>query len=102
MAGDVATLPFKRRKAAICDANVLIDYVKADTEMLSRLASYWEQVFVPDLVLSEVRQLSAERAKSLGLTIIETPLTPTSGRPIARGSSVPPFRDRARLDLHCE
>lgn len=67
-------MPFKRRKAAICDANVLIDYVKADTEMLSRLASYWEQVFVPDLVLSEVRQLSAERAKSLGLTIIETPL----------------------------
>jgi hypothetical protein len=29
----------------------------------------------PDVVLSEVRQLSADRAGSLGLTIIETPLS---------------------------
>ena len=62
------------RKAAICDANVLIDFVKADEGVLAMLAGYWEQLFVPDVVLSEVRQLSANRAGSLGLTIIETPL----------------------------
>jgi rRNA-processing protein FCF1 len=85
VAGDVATLLSKRRKAAICDANVLIDYVKADAEMLSKLASYWEQVFVPDVVLSEVRQLNAQRAKTLGLTVIETPLTlpPAAGLSLA-------------------
>jgi rRNA-processing protein FCF1 len=63
------------RKAAICDANVLIDYVKADEAVLAMLAGYWGIVFVPDVVLSEVQQLSANRARSLGLTIIETPLS---------------------------
>jgi rRNA-processing protein FCF1 len=63
------------RKAAICDANVLIDFVKADEAVLAMIAGYWESVFVPDVVLSEVQQLSAERAGSLGLTIIETPLS---------------------------
>ncbi len=67
-------MPAIPRKAAICDANVLIDFVKADEGVLGMLASYWEQVFVPDVVLSEVRQLSADHAGSLGLTIIETPL----------------------------
>lgn len=62
-------------KAAICDANVLIDFVKADEAVLAMLADYWESVFVPDIVLAEVRQLTADRAKSFGLTIIETPLT---------------------------
>ncbi len=62
------------RKAAICDANVLIDFVKADEGVLAMFAGYWESVFVPDLVLSEVRQLNADRAESLGLTIIQTPL----------------------------
>ena len=61
-------------KAAICDANVLIDFVKADEGILAMLAGYWEGVFVPDVVLSEVRQLGADRAESFGLTIIPTPL----------------------------
>lgn len=62
------------RKAAICDANVLIDFIKADESVLAMLAGYWEGVFVPDVILSEVRQLSSNRASSLGLTVIETPL----------------------------
>jgi rRNA-processing protein FCF1 len=78
------------RKAAICDANVLIDYVKVDEAVLAMLAGYWETVFVPDVVLTEVRQLSADRAGSLGLTIIETPLR----IPDVAGLS---FQDRACL-----
>lgn len=80
------------RKAAICDANVLIDFVKADEEVLAMLAGYWESVFVPDVVLSEVRQLSADRAGNLGLTIIETPLA----LPEVPGLS---YQDRACLHL---
>ena len=78
------------RKAAICDANVLIDFVKADEGVLAMLAGDWEQVFVPDVVLSEVQQLSATRAGSLGLTIIPTPLD----LPKAPGLS---YQDRACL-----
>lgn len=80
------------RKAAICDANVLIDFVKADEDVLAMLAGYWESVFVPDVVLSEVRQLSADRAGNLGLTLIETPL----GLPEVPGLS---YQDRACLHL---
>jgi rRNA-processing protein FCF1 len=80
------------RKAAICDANVLIDFVKADEGVLAMLAGYWESIFVPDVVLSEVRQLSEDSARSLGLTIIETPL----GLPEVPGLS---YQDRACLHL---
>jgi hypothetical protein len=78
------------RKAAICDANVLIDFVKADENVLAMLANYWEGCLVPDIVLAEVQQLSVDRAKSLGLTIIETPVD----IPDAEGLS---FQDRACL-----
>ncbi len=67
--------------AAICDANVLIDYVKADEDLIRELVAYWGAVYVPDRVLIEVRQLTFQRAEELGLTIIETPLVlpPGSG-----------------------
>ena len=68
-------MPAIPRKAAICDANVLIDFVKADEAVLVMLARYWESVSVPDVVLAEVQQLSVDRAAKLGLTIIETPLS---------------------------
>lgn len=83
-------MPAIPRKAAICDANVLIDLVKADEAVLAMVASYWGRVFVPDVVLSEVQQLSADRAGSLGLTIIETPIR----IPDVAGLS---FQDRACL-----
>ena len=83
-------MPAIHKKAAICDANVLIDFVKADDGVLAMLAGCWEQVFVPDVVLSEVQQLSSARAGSLGLTIIQTPLD----LPKAPGLS---YQDRACL-----
>jgi len=61
--------------AAICDANVLIDYVKADEDIIRELVAYWGTVNVPDRVLFEVKQLPLSRAEELGLKVIETPLT---------------------------
>jgi len=83
-------VPRKRREAAICDANVLIDYVAADEDVIRELVKYWGTVYVPTRILYEVRKLPMDRAKDLGLTIIETPLT----LPVAPGLSGP---DRACL-----
>lgn len=80
----------KRREAAICDANVLIDYVAADEDVVRELVKYWGTVYVPTRILYEVRNLPTERAEELGLTVIETPLT----LPSAPGLSSP---DRACL-----
>ncbi|MHC1691899.1 MAG: hypothetical protein AB9828_02590 [Sphaerochaetaceae bacterium] len=67
-------MPKVSQVAAICDANVLIDYVKADEDIIRELVTYWGVVHVPDRVLFEVKQLSLERAEELGLKVIETPL----------------------------
>jgi shikimate 5-dehydrogenase len=83
-------VPRKRREAAICDANVLIDYAAADEDVIRELVKYWGTVYVPTRILHEVRKLPIERAKDLGLTVIETPLT----LPSAPGLSGP---DRACL-----
>jgi rRNA-processing protein FCF1 len=83
-------VPRKSRVAAICDANVLIDYVAADEDVIRELVKYWGTVYVPDRILHEVNSLPDERAGELGLTIIETPLA----LPIASGLSGP---DRACL-----
>ena len=47
----------------------------ADEDIIRELTEYWKQVLVPDCVLSEVGQLSEERAEELGLILVETPLT---------------------------
>jgi hypothetical protein len=83
-------VPRKRREAAICDANVLIDYAAADEDVIRELVKYWGTVYVPTRIIHEVRKLPIERAKDLGLTVIETPLT----LPSAPGLSGP---DRACL-----
>jgi hypothetical protein len=83
-------VPRKRREAAICDANVLIDYAAADEDVIRELVKYWGTVYVPTRILHEVRKLPIERAKDLGLTVIETPLV----LPSAPGLSGP---DRACL-----
>lgn len=62
------------RCAAICDANILIDYIDADEDILRKLVTYWGTVYVPDRVLMEVHGFTEARAVELGLTIIESPL----------------------------
>jgi len=59
---------------AICDANILIDYSKSDISIIKKIAEYYEEVCVPDIILQEVGVISEEQAKALGITIVETPL----------------------------
>ena len=59
---------------AICDANILIDYSKSDISIIKKIAEYYEEVCVPDIILQEVGIISDEEAKALGITIVETPL----------------------------
>ena len=60
--------------AAICDANILIDYSKSDISVIAKIAEYYGQVCVPDIILQEVGIISEEDAAKLGITIVETPL----------------------------
>ena len=59
---------------AICDANILIDFSKSDILIIKKIAEYYEQVCVPDIILQEVGVISDEEANKLGITIVETPL----------------------------
>lgn len=75
---------------AICDANVLIDYFIADEDLIRELVKYWKTVYVPDVVLNEVKATSQKRAEELGLTILETPLILPEAKRLS-------FQDRACL-----
>ena len=57
---------------AICDANILIDYSKSDISIIKKIAEFYEEVCVPDIILQEVGIISEEQAKSLGIRIVET------------------------------
>lgn len=59
---------------AICDANILIYYSKSDISIIKKIAEYYEEVCVPDIILQEVGVITDEQAKKLGITIVETPL----------------------------
>ncbi len=60
--------------AAVCDANILIDLAAVDEGIIRQMAHCWKAVYIPDVVLHEVKALSEKKAKELGLIIIETPL----------------------------
>ncbi len=59
---------------AICDANILIDFSKSDISIVKKIAEYYGQVCVPDIILQEVGVISDEEVNKLGITIVETPL----------------------------
>lgn len=59
--------------AIISDANVLIDYLETDREILSLLSRHLSPLYVPDIFAAEVSQLQAIDPASIGLTIVETP-----------------------------
>jgi rRNA-processing protein FCF1 len=74
MAGACLNMADTTKSAAICDANILIDYIDVDADILRELVKYWGAVYVPDRVLAEVHGFTEARAVELGLTIIESPL----------------------------
>ena len=55
----------------IADANVLIDYVKTNPQILGLVSKHVGPVYVVADVLEEVEQLDAEQCHAIGLTIVE-------------------------------
>lgn len=64
----------KPRRRLIADANVLIDYVGADTSVLSLLARHAGALHVPAQVLLNVDGLDAAECERLGLTVVDPSL----------------------------
>lgn len=69
------------RSAVVCDANILIDFKNCDGSLVSDLGVLFKMIYVPYLVLYEVRNLTEKELIDLGVKLVETPLsvTPKSG-----------------------
>ncbi|MBF0216107.1 MAG: hypothetical protein HQL30_03820 [Candidatus Omnitrophica bacterium] len=65
------------KRIVICDANILIDYAKANRKIISLMSEHLYEVWVPLPVWGEVKDLSDEEAKTLGINIIEPTLAQT-------------------------
>ena len=61
-------------KAIISDANVLIDYVKANKKVLHLAAKHLCEIYVPVAVLQEVKDITAEELEKLGIRTFEPSL----------------------------
>jgi len=55
----------------ISDANVLIDYLKANEKLITEACSSIFEIYVPIPVLGEIKQLSETKAKKIGLRLYE-------------------------------
>lgn len=69
----------------VVDANVLIDYVKIDSSILSLAAQHLGDIHVPSVILDEVCQLNEADCEQLGLIVIEEPLEILSAAAENRG-----------------
>jgi len=58
-------------QVVICDANILIDYAKANKKIIGLIAKHLYRIRVPLPVWEEVNDLSDEEAVILGINIIE-------------------------------
>jgi len=65
------------RRIVICDANILIDYAMADKKIIGLATKHLYEIGVPLPVWGEVKDLSDEDAKNLGLHIVEPSLAQT-------------------------
>ena len=65
------------KRVVICDANILIDYAKANKNIIGLITEHLYDVWVPLPVWGEVENLSNKEAKELGLDIIEPSLAQT-------------------------
>lgn len=55
----------------VVDANVLIDWVSVDREVLALVSRHVARVLVPTAVLREVVNVTQEEASALGLEVID-------------------------------
>ena len=58
-------------RVVICDANILIDYAKANKKIIGLIIEHLYKIKVPLPVWEEVNDLSDEEAEILGIDIIE-------------------------------
>ncbi len=65
------------KRVVICDANILIDYAKANTSIIVLTAEHLYDLCVPSPVWEEVENLSSRDAKEFGLNIVEPSLAQT-------------------------
>lgn len=70
----------------IADANVLIDYISTDPDVLSLAAKHLGPIHVETAVLQEVEQLSADYCKKVGLTPVQANLEQLSEASVRSGS----------------
>jgi rRNA-processing protein FCF1 len=56
-------------KIVITDANVLIDYLATDRRILKLIAGLFKEVFIPEDVLDEVKQITAKQITACGFTV---------------------------------
>jgi rRNA-processing protein FCF1 len=61
-------------KAIISDANILIDYVSANTKILSLASKHLYEIYFPTTLLKEVPIISQQAIKTLGIQLIEPEL----------------------------
>jgi len=61
-------------RALISDANILIDYAKANTRILKLAAQHLYEIYVPTVIADEVIQLSRSELKALGIKIVDPEL----------------------------
>lgn len=58
-------------KTIVSDANVLIDYVKANKKILHLAVKHLCEIYIPVLVLKEVKDISRGELEKLGINIFE-------------------------------
>lgn len=81
----------------LTDANILIDYLDTDIEVLALASKYLSPIVVPDVVLQEVHSHRRQEIVEAGIIVIETPLSLlSSGAEVSRRLST---QDRVCLEM---
>jgi rRNA-processing protein FCF1 len=65
----------KKPEILLFDANVLIDLCNADKSLLKKLNDKLFDIYIPDLIISEVNNLDTSELKDFGINILNTPIS---------------------------
>ncbi len=75
-------------ETAICDANILIDFSKTDVDILPKIAHYFDRVYIPNIILNEVKIISIEKAEEMGFVVEECSLDVVKEKGLSLADSV--------------
>ncbi len=62
------------QSVAVCDANIIIDFLGCDISLISTLSKLFHQVYVPYMVLYEITDISDQELIDAGIQLLETPI----------------------------